>query len=231
MPHNRIKQARHAYKKITSRPRKQKRAKMTRPVSTVNMGLGFPTKLIMTHKYNENVMLTSTAGALATYQFSTNNCYDPNYSGSGHGVFDFTQVKALYNYYTVIGSRITVRISHLVNTNLTATVGLYIEDDNTITPNIAYAMVEQGTSRSRMLAASQTMPAVFSKKWSAKKAFGKNVLSNTDLQGTGSSGPSNQMFYTIFAQPTDLSTTQYYEVSVLIQYIAVWRELKNIAAS
>jgi len=67
--------------------------------------------------------------------------------------------------------------------------------------------------------------------WSAKKYFGKGVLANTDLQGTATSSPNEQSFYTLYVQSLDLSTSANHWAIVEIQYIAIWKELKDVAQS
>lgn len=225
-------------KTIRKTPYKNRRAltlykRPAKPVNrtTVNAGLGFPKKMVMTHKYSEIVVPTCTGGALYTYSFLCNGLYDPNASGVGHQPYYFDQMGALYDHYIVIGSEITVKFTHLVTTNYASIVGCYINDDSTVTPVSITPLLENSNVKHRMLAAGQTQPSVFKLKWSAKKAFGKSVLANSELKGSTSANPLETQSFTFFVQPTDLITTQSYNVEVDIKYIAVWCELKDIAGS
>lgn len=199
--------------------------------TTVNAGLGFPKKLMMTHKYNEVVVPTCSVGALAYYTFSCNSLYDPNVTSGGHQPMFFDQLTAIYDHYTVIGSIATIKITHLVPSNYSARVGCFINDDSTVTPSTMDALCENSQSKHRLLAAGQTTPVVFTMKWSAKKTFGGSVLGNDNLQGSYNSSPTEQSMFTLMVQPTDQVTTSSYVVDVSIRYITIWDELKDIASS
>lgn len=211
-----------SYNKIYRRPRNK---------TTVNVGLGFPKKLLMTHKYSQVIVPTCTSGALQTYSFSCNSLYDPDVSGVGHQPMYFDQLTALYDHYTVIGSQVTIKVSHLVPTNYSARVGCMINDDSTVTPTSMNSLCENSLAKHRLLASGQTNPVIFNLKWSAKKTFGGSILANDNLQGSNSASPSEQSMYSIFVQPTDEITTNSYVVEVLFKYITVWDELKDIAGS
>lgn len=223
--------ARKGVKKSKSTTRKSKSTRVPRNRAIINVGQGFPKKMVMSHKYSEVVVPTCTSGALSTYTFSCNGMYDPNITGTGHQPMYFDQLGALYDHYTVIGSKCTFKITHLVTTNYSARVGAFINDDSTVTPGTMNALTENSLSKHRLLAAGQLVPVIFQLKWSAKKYFGGTVMSNINLQGTTSANPTEQSMFTIMVQPTDEVTTQTYVVEVDIEYIAVWDELKDIASS
>lgn len=199
--------------------------------TTVNVGLGFPKKLMMTHKYSEVIVPTCSSGALSTYTFSCNSLYDPNVTSTGHQPMYFDQLTALYDHYTVIGAVAIFKVTHLVPSNYSARVGCFINDDSTVTPSTMDALCENSLSRHRLLAAGQTTPVTFTMKWSAKKTFGGSILANDNLQGSASASPTEQSMFTLMLQPTDSITTSSFVVDVSIKYTAIWDELKDIASS
>lgn len=184
----------------------------------------------MTHKYYDTFKLTSTSGVMQVAKFSCNGMYDPDISGTGHQPMYFDQMTSLYNHYCVIGSRIKFRI--VPNTALTKAVhvGLFINDDPTVTPTESYQIAEQSTGKLLQLAPLTNSSRILTSKWSAKKMFGKSVLANTDLQGTVTGNPTEQSQWNLTVQAFDAGTESV-AVEVEVSYIAVWKELKDIPSS
>ena len=198
----------------------------------VNTGIGFPKKVTMTHKYCEIVPLTSNASAMVNYQWHCNGMFKPNYTGTGHQPMFFDQMTALYDHYTVIGSKIVVKVTPYDTTagQKTAYVGLFINDDPTVTPTAVNEICEQGSGSLVTMAPYPTNPLVLSKKWSAKKTFGGTVMSNNALQGSATSNPSeNQLFTLVYS--TVGGSVQTIAIEVMIEYIAVWTEIRDLASS
>lgn len=218
-------------KKVYKKRTYKRRPKTTLSKTTINAGLGFPKKMVMSHKYFEIVTLQADTGVLKTYNFSANSMYDPNVTGTGHQPMYFDQMSTIYDHWVVIGSKINVTVSNLLTTNTTSTVGVYLNDDATVTPVTLYSFVEHSKSQHKQLAAGTNNNVRFSLNYSAKKTYGKSLLANNSLQGTISSNPSETINYTLFVQPTDQISNQYYVVEFDIKYIAVWSELKDINSS
>lgn len=211
--------------------RRFRRRSVTRPVVSRSLGIGFPKRMVITHKYQEIQTVTSTAGVLQKYQWSVNSLYDPNTTGGGHQPMYFDQVAALYDHYVVIGSKIRITVIGNVSTTPGFFAGCYIDDDTTTsTVSDITRLAEQTQGRFITVAPSALAPKVFNMKWSAKKAFGGSILANTELQGTSASGPTEQQNYTLGLQAF-AGTTANVQVAVLITYIAVWKELKEQDAS
>lgn len=201
-------------------------------MTTVKLGLGLPKKTIVTHKYRETIKITSTTGVLFTQFFSCNGLYDPNITGTGHQPLYFDQMSALYNHYTVIGAKISCKI-----TSATATVGpqqcvLLQTDDTTYTgTGTPDGIGEQSLGVQTILPLGATRNAYLSRKWSAKKTFGGSVLGNDNLQGTSASNPVEQSYFMFGMATMDGSTTSSVFVEFDISYIAIWDELKDVTQS
>jgi len=202
-----------------------------RSKDTVRAGKGFPKKIVMTHTYFDGILLqTGATGGLITQQFTCNGMYDPDVTGSGHQPLYYDQMTALYNHYTVVGSKITLRVCSSSSTAIPCTFGVYINDDSTVTPTYL-GITEQSLSTHTVVPPGGNETKVVSQPWSAKKTFGGAVLANDDLQGTVTTNPTELQIYTVFAHCPNMVAQATLYVDVTIEYIAVWDELKDVAAS
>lgn len=191
---------------------------------------GFPKQLSITHRYVEEISLISTAGLMSQYQFSTNGLFDPNISGTGHQPMYFDACASLYNHYTVLKSKITYVCAAYSSTVANTIVGVYIEDDTTKTPVTARVMAEQNSSNfGLVLGQGSSGPTRFSKSWDARSAFGGDPMSYETLHGSGSGNPTEQQYFTLFAQDCMATGVTNINGIVVIEYETVWDELKNLA--
>jgi len=192
--------------------------------------VGFPKQLRVKHRYVEVVNITSGVGTLQTHQFSCNGMYDPNIPGAGHQPMYFDQTNAMYNHYTVVASKLTVHF--LPRDVVQTTVGVYIEDDTTISPTNAQACCEQSSARYGVLIGSVAdRPKTITCRWNAVQAFGPGTLANDDLQGSSGANPVEQQYYTLFLQDLQAGSSCAVVAHVTIEYEAVWDELKNLNSS
>lgn len=209
--------------------KKYKKPSPSKTFSTVNLGQGFPKKLIFTHKFNSLTTATSSTGTPIQVQWTANGMYDPYITGVGTQPYYFDQLTALYNHYTVIGSKVTFIVSG-TGTVVPCQCGVYINDDTTNTVTTLNGLAELSQGRFKNLN-NQSGPIKFSLKWSAKKMFGGNVLANDLLQGNASTNPTEQSYYTFYLGAMDQASTQTFVIQAFIEYIAVWKELKDVATS
>lgn len=222
---------RRSRKRVLRRFKRRALKKQVRNRVSVPIGLGFPKRMVITHKYCEQLRLdTGAMGTLAVYSWNCNSLYDPNSSGVGHQPLYFDQVAALYDHYVVIGSRATFRVAKVDGTtSAPTTVGVYINDDSSaITPLTTVMEQSQGTHR---ILTTANPNVRFTKKWSAKKAYGGSILSNTELQGTPTASPFDVQTFMFFVDSSTGAALTTVQVDVEIRYIAVWKELKDIAGS
>lgn len=217
--------------------RKRMRMTLSRPrranlriKTQAKVGRGLPYKVVQTMKYAENVNLTSTAGALATYQFSCNGLFDPNITGTGHQPMYFDQMSALYNHYHVIGSKATVKIIPGTANEDQYHLAFYKDDDTTVTPASVITLSEINDARIKFVAPNDNRMHFMSQKWSAKKTFGGSIMANDSLKGTPAANPAEQTYFTLALQAGG-ATTVALNVLWEIEYIVVWNELKQIAGS
>lgn len=200
--------------------------------SNLRMGLGFPQKVKLSHKYHESVALTSTSGVIAFYKFACNGMYDPNITGTGHQPYYFDQMSGIYNHYTVVNSKIMVRVTPVIGGSVAFLFSLSQNDDATQTANTMDATAEQSSGQVQSSAPGQaTSLPVLRNSWNARTVFGGDPLANDNLQGSVVSNPSELTVWSIGLQAFDGSSTIAAYVEVMIQYDAVWDEIKDIASS
>lgn len=221
-------------KNARRRFRRKQRARRNR---RVNVDLfpkrgGFPKMLKFTHRYADVFSITSTTGVRAVQQFACNGLYDPDLTNAGHQPLYFDQLTPIYDHYCVIGSKIKCK---LIPNSATAGVSfcatLFVNDDGTVTPTALSGIIEQDTGKSVITGGVSPNEVNLTSKWSARKYFGKNVLSNTDLQGTSTTNPNELSYYSLIIQAVDLASTVTCACIFEIEYIAIWKELKDIAQS
>lgn len=199
-------------------------------------GRGFPAKMVFTHKFCDRVKLTASnnlggPGTFAAY--AANSMFQPNISGPTHQPMFFDNVANIYDQYTVVGSKISWRITPLDIAHPAVGVAVFVDDNTIISAMNIDTIYEQNSGKMKVIAADSTdtvltMPL----KYSAKKMFGGSVIANSQLQcnrsGTPVYPPENQT-YVLGLQNLDLSdtTTSNYMVDVTVEYIAYWTEIRE----
>jgi len=221
-------------KRTTTRRRGYRRTKAKpRNLTQVNAGKGFPKRMMMTHKYQAAGIYSVSANTFSKFQFSCNGMWDPDITGAGHQPLFFDQMAAIYDQYTVIGSRLIVDITPATAHTSASLVGIYKDDDTTTSNTTEASMVgEQPSGYFKQMALNQVKPMHFTSKWSAKKTFGPGAMvGDLRYQGTAANNPTEQTYWTLGIQNLNLVSNAQYLVSYKIEYIAVWTELKDIPQS
>lgn len=204
----------------------------TRSLNSFPRSGGFPKMMKMSHRYVDQITVTSTTGVAGIYQFRCNGMYDPDITATGHQPLYFDQMSAIYNHFCVIGSKIKIKtLPNAATAGVAYSICCFINDDSTVTNLNIPDCVEQRKAVSKVAGGISAIPTYLTTKWSAKKFFGRNPLSNTDLQGSGSGDPAEQSVYTIVVAANDKASTVVASLLVEVDYIAVWKETKDIAAS
>lgn len=215
---------------------------------------GFPTKRIAKLRYTTYDALNPGAGNVTSTLFRLNSCYDPLYSTGGHQPRFFDQFMVLYERYTVIGSKITVTWQPTTEAETTgnpAQFGIYIPKDANdaslppfgIAGNPQSILENKGMGPTRLVGASGTTPrgrpASITKKWSAKRYFGDDIIKNAgitsadnDYSGTNATNPENGALAICYALAMNGATTPFtFHFRVQIDYIVLFTGLINPAGS
>lgn len=217
-------------KKATVKKRRVRKPKPTKSITRVTAGLGFPKQMTMTHKYFETFDMSTISGSTAKYSFRANSMYIPNATGGGHQPYYFDQMSAVYNHWFVLGSKVTFTISPDATNNSTSVAAVYLNDDTTITPTY-YALMEQSKGSYKVMPNGNQDPHKLRCSYSAKKTFGPGILANTSLKGSSTADCSESAVYSLIIYPHDITSSHTYNITVMIEYIAVWLELRDVAQS
>lgn len=238
------------YRRVANRMRRKRLARIKRSIrgavkrqrtsnvrfkKSASLGKGFPSKLIMTHRYVTNYPDQIVGGsAPAVISIRANGMYDPEVALGGHQPLNFDQMCAVYNHWTVIGSRIKWTLTQTegdLNAHLYATT--YLNDDANLSAASIYALAEQNGTRTHSFPAGQysPQPKRFFQKFSARRQFGKGSLNNSLTRGSVSSDPTEQSIFQLVMQGAPGSPDIRVDVLIEVEYIAVWNEPKEIPQS
>lgn len=197
---------------------------------------GVPQRLRINHRYCATLKRTSTGGALNTYVFSANGMYDPDITGTGHQPSYFDNMSALYDHYTVLSSRIKLRlVSSIADaTGSSLQCAIMVTDGTGITVTNVENMIEQPRCVwTHLSALSNTYGPQNSLQigFNAWRTFGSRALSDAELRGSPAANPTEQQYYTIgLCEATGTGTVAaIYEV--VIEYQAEWTEPKQNASN
>jgi len=223
------------------KPKRKTRRRRVRKSLPLN---GFPTSMVVKHRYNQIITLNPNTGTIGHNIFSANGMYDPDLTSSiyGHSVRGFDQWSSHYNHYTVIGSKITVRpCGPNTSTSSNAVAckyGIVLDDDASIfTGSLYNTYTDMAESRfaggGRSLAKDLVNSKGVTKTFSAKKFFkvaGGGVM-QTLYRGDASHNPSEPACYGVWACSPQMDDPVPVVMEVTIDYIAVWTEPKFLGES
>lgn len=185
--------------------------------------MGFPKKLRVIHRYADALSIVSASGSVAGQLYKCNGMFDPDTTGGGHQPSYFDNCAAIYDHYTVFRSRITIEVV----SDLTSRVALYVDDDTSAATAMTQAM-EQPSASSALVPDTTAKPVRLTKSWSAKAYFGGDIFDNDNLQGTSAADPVEQSQFVILYQTADGSTTSTARINVVLEFEAIWDELKTV---
>lgn len=225
-----VKSKKKVYKKKPA-PKTSGTTKIDYPKSIVNFGSSFPMKAMIKQVYTDTVMMTSTTGILAHYTMSLNGLFDPNITACGHQPLYFDQMMAIYNHYVVIASKITVKLIPLEANTVPTIVALWQNDDTSITSTSMINIQEQSGSSSTICGSQGDNYTTLNLKYSPKKVFGGSVLGNANLKGSASANPPEQTYGVLSIVGADYLTTVNVIAQIVVEYVSIFSELKDIVGS
>jgi len=186
----------------------------------------------MRHRYAETFVIDLVANVDHWTLYRCNGMYDPRVAILGHQPLYFARMGGTYDHYVVVGA--TIRVDTCVvdsdasppDTQCVMS-GVYIEDDATVNPTSTPSKMEQGTAIYKI--ATRAQPAGLHKSWKVDSTFGKNPQANSILRGSLTSDPVEEQMFCIWHTcmgATGVGTARV-QVSLLIEYDAIWFELKQ----
>lgn len=210
-----------------ARKRYQRRKKMGLK-KVVAAGLGFPQRMIVRLKYCDVIDDQLPITSLYSYRYCANGLYDPDITGTGHQPMYFDQYMALYDHYTVLGSKITCQVGYQTSGNANPVAGMCImsNDSTTTTPGSISGIQEQ-SQVSNYVSLDPFNFKTISKRFSAKRTFGGNVMSRDELRGSAAANPAEDWYFDIKGQTLTAGSNAKVHINVRIDYIVCFSELKS----
>lgn len=189
----------------------------------------FPNKRVVKMRYVGNFSIDPSAQSPAWHIFSATSIYDPDVTTIGHQPFGHDQYQALYNHYTVLGSKITVTY---ISTGTTAVAGsayagVALKDDTTMEGNFE-TIREVKNNKHRLL--TYDRPAICTATYSMKKMY--SLGARAPLRAVFGTNPTEQMYYQCYVTPIG-ATQNLSEIlgTATIDYIVLVEELKDFGQS
>lgn len=227
-------------KKRVFKKRTYKRAYKKRFSSKPN-NMGFrPLGLVQSAKlkYVTTFSLDPAIGSGGTYVFSANGCYDPDITSTGHQPYGFDQIMAMYNHYTVVGSKITVNLCSAQTIPMYA--GVLLRSDNITDNSLAAVQLEQPGNKMKLIGygtstGSGATPRTMTCKFSTRKFFSKSrgaIVEDSLLRGDALSNPAEQAYYHVVLAPLfPLENIATQGITVMIEYSVVFTEPRILGPS
>lgn len=218
-------------RKITKRPIRRRRRVLRRRYRKPVVAKGpFPvTKIAKMRLVIPQQTFTCTLGALAKLNIQANRPY----SGTNYA-YGWNQWAALYNNYIVLGSKCRMFIQGFsAASTIMGMAGIYLSDDTTnFTSWVNMIEARRGTNKSFRQDGDKKVTMVMSK-YSAKKHYNiKDIKDNVERLGsTMTAGPTDAAYFNCWMQPIDQTNGATYYATFIVDYIVMFSEPKDVAAS
>lgn len=217
--------------------RNRRRKKKSVANMTVMSRFPFPTTYRCKMRWNRYQDLDAPAGGISTTYVSANGAYDPASLGAGATQpLGWDNLAALYDHYTVLGSKITVKFIKSTDTDTDvdlSQVGLFINDDTTLSATTGLELLQRPDVKNAVLFpedGSKTLVKYFS----AKKYFARNPRDSDVLTALNNANPSEEAYFFAFQCPMDKAGTvnpALIRLYIEVDYIIEWSEPRDIAKS
>jgi len=195
-----------------------------------------PKSKLFKFKYNQEISLNPSAGGVAeNHVFSANGLYDPDITTTGHQPYGFDQMMAMYNHFTVVGSKIKVTVPSN-QASYPCRYAIFLRSESTSLSGLDPERLLEQPGHSRVLT---LMPTNFSPNvgsvtytFSAKKFFGvSNVVGESQYRGSVTTNPTEGAYYLVMMLPQSTDDVSAQILHVEIEYTAVLTEPYELAQS
>lgn len=177
-----------------------------------------PDTLDVSLKYCQTIDLTSSTGSLANWFFRGNDLYDPDLSGTGHQPLGFDQYCSLYLNFVVESSSIRVLYS---TTNTTTPIICAVVPSAVYTTPPTYITDVMEWPRCKSAALTGYKPVDLRGAASTRNFFSadaEDLSTNSALVGSYAASPTNQWYWRVYMQASDLAGTAAGQARVEIVY-------------
>ena len=193
---------------------------------------GFPPTIVTKLKYCE--LFTKTPSVAINHQvFNLNSIYDPDESGVGHQPLYRDTFASIYNYYTVLGSKITVTFVNAAATAIPAVVGIAVGDDSTFVTTLSQ-LLEYNKTQYKLLGFNTggNDAVILTNTYGTEADEGIDPLSGSSNVRTAiGSNPSELYCASVFAASADGATATKVWYTIEIEYTVAFSELADIGQS
>lgn len=197
-------QKRKATSSPSSRPVKRQKRKpdYVNAISRLPRQGAFPAKMLVSMKYGDIIDIDPAAGGQANHVFRANGIFDPDATGTGHQPRGFDQWMSAYKNFSVVGSKITVKLSTNSSASTIDTL-VSISCTNTSIPSGAIGMLEEAQAKPgknwTILCPGNNEPVTLVQTYSHKQWFGKDIFED-EYKGSQTADPNEICFYNISGQ-------------------------------
>jgi len=166
---------------------------------------GYPSRRIVKLRYVTHFTLAPALESFVTKDFRANSTYDPDYNLGGTSATGHTQWSEFYTFCTVLGSKCKFFPIDNGGSISPAYFGIHLTDLNNElqltygTTGINDMLMSKKMSRHLLVAGSRDMNKLNQQyalhKFSAKKAFGSNVMANNNAGSLVTSIPQDPWYF------------------------------------
>jgi len=188
-----------------------------------------PSTLRRRLRYSDYTTATGTAGIIGTWVFVANGLYDPDFTFSGHQPMAFDQYMALYANATVLSSRCTV---DCVAVSVPVCFGVAVMGGSSSGYSSYSSFLEAGNCRYRLLdtetdSGNRVTVAVDIPRWLGIQ----DPVEETTLACTASANATQNLYFHVFAQDVNKTSTLNAELSVVLEFDVVFHNPKILGTS
>lgn len=189
---------------------------------------GFPRSIITKLRYCDTISLTSTTGAVGSYVFRINSCFDPDLTGVGHQPLYYDQFAAIYNYYNVNGAKITFKVSNV--DNVPAVVGVTKSPNGSLSSVLSTNMEDTDSVHQVIGQGIGGRPYVelFS---TYSMAMDKTISDTSETRAAVGSNPAQSFYIALYLRSLNGTSSVTVNFTVEIDFTVQFEELTNIAGS
>lgn len=185
---------------------------------------GFPNTMTTRLKYSTFINLIGGIGTVAGNLYAANGIFDPDISGVGHQPMYRDVYAAIYDQYTVLGSKITV--SFAATSALPCHVGIGTDDDATTSANLE-TLMEQSNNVHALTGAPGAEVTTLSATYSPLKNIGVAVKDDGSSATAQGSNPAELWVYKVWAISSDIGVATAVAIQVDIEYTVKFTELST----
>jgi hypothetical protein len=161
--------------------------------------------------------------------------FDPDSSGVGHQPMGFDEWATFYQSYLVVASRVYADFCLTDTTTTPVLVGVVRTASSSLSQTLSQEFMEQGACKYALLSPSVSGPVVKSMvlDYDAKREYSLDKVKDNEsrIGAYTTANPSEDMYFCLWNQSLDQSTTSAVSVNYRIEYDIIFSEPKLLPQS